>query len=279
MIIDAHQHFWDLSRTDYDWPTPDQGILYRNHLPADLAPVLFDHEVRATVLVQAAPSEAETRYLFGLAQAYPFIAGIVGWVDFQLAGAHGRISALIADGSGRLKGLRPMIQNIPDPNWLSQPSLDEAFEAMVRHDLVFDALIRPAQMAELRARLMRHPKLRAVLDHAGKPNIANRSFDAWAEDLELLARDTTVYCKLSGLLTEAGAKTSPEDLAPYVAHIFDCFGGKRVLWGSDWPVLNLVCDYGHWLALSKDFVNGFAACYEKDVFGDTATRLYQLELP
>jgi L-fuconolactonase len=279
MIIDAHQHFWDLSRTDYDWLTPDRGKLYCNHLPADLAPVLFDHEVRATVLVQAAPSEAETRYLFGLAQAYPFIAGIVGWVDFQSAGAHTRISALIADGRGKLKGLRPMIQDIPDPNWLSQPSLDEAFEAMVRHDLVFDALVRPAQIAPLRARLMRHPKLRAVLDHAGKPNIANRSFDAWAKDLELLACDTTVYCKLSGLLTEAGARASPEDLAPYVAHVFDCFGGQRVLWGSDWPVLNLVCDYGHWLALSKAFVNGFAARHQNDVFSDTAARLYQLELP
>jgi L-fuconolactonase len=279
MIIDAHQHFWDLSRTDYQWLTSDQGILYSNYLPPDLAPILRDNGVRATVLVQAAPSEAETRYLFQLAQAYPFIAGVVGWVDFQSAGTHRRISALIADGRGKLKGLRPMIQNIPDPSWLSQPLLDEAFEAMVRYDLVFDALVRPAQMAALRARLMRYPKLRAVLDHAGKPDIANGGFDAWAEDLELLARDTNVYCKLSGLLTEAGARTSPEDLAPYVAHIFDCFGAQRVLWGSDWPVLNLVCDYGHWLELSRAFVNGLVTRYEEDVFSDTATRLYQLELP
>jgi L-fuconolactonase len=126
---------------------------------------------------------------------------------------------------------------------------------------------------------MRHPNLRAVLDHAGKPNIANGGFDAWAEDLERLARDTRLYCKLSGLLTEAGTRTSPEDLAPYVAHLFHCFGAQRVLWGSDWPVLNLVCDYGHWLALSRAFVNDFAAQNEKDVFGDAASRLYQLELP
>ncbi len=194
MIIDAHQHFWDLSRVDYDWLTPDQSILYCNSLPADLAPTLLDQGVRATVLVQAAPSEAETRYLFQLAQAHPFIAGIVGWVDFQLAGAHGRISALITDGRGTLKGLRPMIQDIPDPHWLSQPALDEAFEAMIRHGLVFDALVRPGQIAELRARLMRHPELRAVLDHAGKPNIANGSFNAWAEDLET-AR-TRYHCVL-----------------------------------------------------------------------------------
>src|ERR1700722_10750896 len=279
MIIDAHQHFWDLSRAGYDWLTPDQSILYCDYLPADLAPTLLHNGVRATVLVQAAPSEAETRYLFQLAQAHAFVAGVVGWVDFQPAGAHRRISALIADGRGALKGLRPMIQDIPDPQWLSQPALDEAFEAMVTHGLVFDALVRPAQLDELRARLVRHPNLRAVLDHAGKPDIANGGFDAWAEKLERLARDTTAHCKLSGLLTEAGTRTSPEDLAPYVAHVFRCFGAERVLWGSDWPVLNLVCDYGHWLALSRGLVNSFAARYEKDVFGGTAIRLYQLELP
>jgi L-fuconolactonase len=279
MIIDAHQHFWDLSRPDYDWLTPDQGKLYRNYLPEDLAPTLSAQGVGATVLVQAAPSEAETRYLFRLAQAHPFISGIVGWADFQSAGARGRISAMIADSRGKLKGLRPMIQDIPDPNWLSGSSLDEAFEAMVEHDLVFDVLIRPAQIDEVRARLIRHPNLRAVLDHAGKPAIANGSFDTWARDLERFARDTTAYCKLSGLLTEAGIGASAQDLAPYVAHIFHCFGAQRVLWGSDWPVLNLVCDYEHWLALSRGFVNSFAARYEKDVFGGTATRLYQLELP
>jgi L-fuconolactonase len=279
MIVDAHQHFWDLSRADYHWLTPDQDRLYRNFLPADLAPTLSEHGVRATVLVQAAPSEAETRYLFRLAQAHPFIAGIVGWADFQSAGAQGRISALIAEGRGKLKGLRPMIQDIPDPNWISRSSLDEAFEAMVEHGLVFDALVRPAQIDEVRARLMRHPNLRAVLDHAGKPDIANRGFDRWAEDLERLARDTTAYCKLSGLLTQAGSAAWVEDLSPYVAHVFHCFGPQRVLWGSDWPVLNLVSDYAHWLALSRDLVNPLAARYENDVFGGTATRLYQLELP
>lgn len=278
MIIDSHQHFWDLSRADYGWLTPDHSALYRNYLPVDLAPVLLDHGVRATVVVQAAPSEAETRYLFALARAHPFIAGVVGWADFQAVGAARRISALVADGRGRLKGLRPMIQDIPDPHWLSLPSLDEAFGAMVRHDLVFDALIRPAQITDLRERLGRHPTLRAVIDHAGKPNIANGSFNAWAKDLERLARETTAWCKLSGLLTEAGTRTSPEVLAPYVAHIFHCFGAQRVLWGSDWPVLNMVCDYGHWLALSRDFVNGFAARYANDVFGDTAARLYNLGL-
>jgi L-fuconolactonase len=150
---------------------------------------------------------------------------------------------------------------------------------MVKHALVFDALVRPAQINELRARLVRHPHLRAVLDHAGKPNIANGGYDAWAENLERLAHDTTAHCKLSGLLTEAGTRNSAEDLAPYVEHIFHCFGTRRVLWGSDWPVVNLVCDYAHWLTLARGLVDRYAAGYERDVFGDTAARLYRLEAP
>lgn len=278
MIIDAHQHFWHLSRGDYDWLTPEKGVLYRDYVPAELAPMLVDNEVGATVLIQAAASQAETRYLFALAEAYPFIAGVVGWVDFESTDARRGISALIADGRGKLKGLRPMIQDIPDPRWILRPTLGAAFEAMIAHDLVFDALVRPEHIDVLRIRLMQHPTLRAVLDHAGKPDIANEGFDTWAESLERLARDTAVHCKLSGLLTEAGGRTSPEDLAPYIAHIFLCFGSKRVLWGSDWPVLNLACDYAHWLGLSRRFVNRFAPGQEQDVFGDTAARLYQLEV-
>jgi L-fuconolactonase len=278
MTIDAHQHFWDLSRSDYGWLTPQAGVLYRNYLPADLAGTLRENAVQATVLVQAAPSEAETQYLFQLAHAQPFIAGVVGWVDFESANAPRRIATLVAAGGTSLKGLRPMIQNIADANWITKPALDGAFEAMVAHDLVFDALVRPVHLGALRTRLARHPQLRAVLDHAGKPDIARGDFAAWARDLERLARDTGIYCKLSGVLTEAGGRNSPHELAPYIAHIFTCFGPQRVLWGSDWPVLNAVSDYAHWLKLSQDFVSRFAARHVSDVFGDTAAKLYRLEL-
>jgi L-fuconolactonase len=278
MIIDAHQHFWHLSRDDYEWLTPAQGVLYRDYLPKDLAHLLIDNGVGATVLVQAAATEAETRYLFELAQAHPFIAGVVGWADFESPDAPSRISALVADGRGKLKGLRPMIQDIADPNWILKPALDAAFESLIVHDLVFDALVRPPQLEALRRRLMRHPVLRAVLDHAGKPAIANRDFDAWAADLERLARDTTAYCKLSGILTEAGVGATTEDLAPYIAHVLRCFAPERVLWGSDWPVVNLAGNYAHWLALSRGFIDRFAPGREQEVFGDAAVRLYQLEV-
>jgi L-fuconolactonase len=279
MIIDAHQHFWRLSRGDYDWLTPAAGVLYRDYLPEDLAPILEKNAVSATVLVQAAPTEAETYFLFELSQAHSFIAGIVGWTDFESADAPQRIAALAAAGRGKLKGLRPMIQDIPDPAWVTRPALDAVFEAMTAHELVFDALVRPAHLGALRERLLRHTKLGAVLDHAGKPDIAGGDLDTWARELERLARDTAVCCKLSGLLSEAGEGASQSDLAPCVAHVFECFGAERVLWGSDWPVLKGISRYASWLEISLGLIERFAPGCAEQVFAGTARRLYRLALP
>lgn len=277
MIIDAHQHFWHLSRTDYGWLTPELDTLYRHYLPEDLKPFLIDNHVAATVAIQAAASEDETRYLLSLTDAHSFIAGVVGWVDFEAADVHERVVRLVADGRGKLKGLRPMIQDIPDPGWILRPALDSAFEAMIAHELVFDALVKPVHLEALRLRLMRHPGLRAVLDHAGKPDIARADFAPWARSIERLARDTAVCCKLSGLLTEARERAQAEDLAAYVAHIFNCFGPDRILWGSDWPVLTLASGYTHWLKMSEQLVTAWAAGRERAVFTATAATLYHLD--
>ena len=278
MIIDAHQHFWDLSRGDYSWLTPEAGVLYRSYLPEDLARTLRENDVTATVLVQAAASEAETHYLLELARAHSFIAGVIGWTDFEAPDAPRRIASLAAAGGNKLKGLRPMIQDIVDPTWVTRPTLDAAFDALIAHDLAFDALVKPIHLEPLHTRLSRHPRLRTVLDHAGKPDIANGSYAAWAEPLERLARDTSSYCKLSGLLTEAGARNSAHELAPYVAHVFSSFGPERVLWGSDWPVLNCASTYAHWLELSQELVTRFAAGYGDAVMAKTAHRFYRLAL-
>jgi L-fuconolactonase len=278
MIVDAHQHFWDLTRADYGWLTPEAGVLSRNYLPSELEPILRESEVAATVLVQAAPSEAETHYLLGLARAHPFVAGVVGWVDFAAADAPRRIAALAQAGGEKLKGLRPMVQDIAAPDWIAQPSLDSAFDAVIAHDLTFDALVRPIHLEPLRTRLLRHPKLRAVLDHAGKPDIARGGLAAWARDLKRLARETPILCKLSGLLTEAGKRRSIDDLEPYVADVFASFGPDRVMWGSDWPVLNSVSTYADWLNLSGELIQRFASGRDADVLAKNAIRFYRLTL-
>jgi L-fuconolactonase len=278
VIVDSHQHFWDLGRGDYAWLTPAAGLLYRNFLPEDLAGTLRVHEVGATVLVQAAATEAETRFLLLLAAAHPFIGGVVGWADFERPDISAHVAALAAAGDGKLKGLRPMIQDIADPDWVTRPALDAAFEAITARELVFDALVRPQHLGPLRERLLRHPTLRAVLDHAGKPDIAHGEFDAWARDIERIARDTSGCCKLSGLLTEAGAQWSMEKIAPYAAHVLACFGAQRVLWGSDWPVLTSVVSYSDWLRVSQQLVARFAPGRERDIFAANASRLYGLHL-
>ena len=276
-LVDAHQHFWRLSRGDYAWLTPELRALYRDFEPGDLAPLLAANNVAATVLVQAAATEEETHFLFELARKHSFIKGVVGWTDFAAADVASRIAALAAAGGGVLKGLRPMIQDIADPDWVRRPELDAAFAAMIAHDLAFDALVKPAHIPALLARLARHPLLRTVIDHAAKPDIAQGGFDAWAPSLERLARETEAYCKLSGLLTEARPGATLDDLAPYVEHVFACFGPERVLWGSDWPVLDLASDYPGWLDMARRLVGRYAPGFEAKVFGETAAQFYRLE--
>ncbi|MBS0581624.1 MAG: amidohydrolase family protein [Proteobacteria bacterium] len=276
MIVDAHQHFWRLDRGDYTWLTPQLGVLYRDYLPNDLAPLHARLGIGASVLVQAAASEAETHYLLALARRHESIAGVVGWTDFATSDAPQHIAALVGAGGGKLKGLRPMIQDIADPGWIGDARLDAAFVAMVEHDLAFDALVKPMHLSRLRERLSRHPQLRAVVDHAGKPVIAAGEFDAWAREIERLANTTGAYCKLSGLLTEAAPGTPAETFAPWVEHVFACFGPGRVIWGSDWPVLNLVGDYAGWFELAREWTSRHAPGGEHAVFGDNALRFYQL---
>lgn len=274
--VDAHLHFWQLSRGDYDWLTPALAPLYRDFLPEHAGAALEAAGVDRVVVVQAAATEAETRHLFALAKSEPRIAGVVGWTDFEAADAPARIAALRADGGGLLKGLRPMVQDLADPAWLARPALDPAFDALVAHDLAFDALVRSVHVPALEARLRRHPQLRVVIDHAAKPDIAAGEFDAWAAALAALARHPNVHCKLSGLLTEAAPGADADTLDRHVAHLFAQFGPRRVLWGSDWPVLTLRADYARWLAIARALLERHAPGHEAAVFADNAAAFYRL---
>jgi L-fuconolactonase len=235
--------------------------------------------VQFSVLVQAAPSEAETRYLFELARRDPAVVGVVGWVDLEAADACARIHALKRDGDGLLCGLRPMAQDIADPDWLSRAALDRAFDCMQDMELAFDALVTPRQLPALCRRLARHPQLRSVLDHAGKPPIAHsddRQWIDWIEWIDELAQQPQLYCKLSGLLALLDPGMREEAIDPCVKHLFHRFGASRLLWGSDWPVLTIHADYGHWLRLAQTLTERYAPGRQIDVFGANAMRFYAL---
>jgi L-fuconolactonase len=278
MQIDAHQHFWRLDRGDYGWLTPALAPLYRDYLPRDLAPHLADAGVAATILVQAAPSEAETYFMLEIAKSTPFVAGVVGWIDMEAADVAERLAALTKAGGGYLKGVRPMIQDIADPNWILSPSLDRAFDAIEALGLCFDALVRPIHLEPLQRRLEQRPKLKVVIDHAAKPDIAAGATLSWSVGLASIASRTSALCKLSGLVTEARREWSLADVEPFVGQVVAAFGPQRIMWGSDWPVLNLASDYRTWHATAERLLANLPASERARIFGGTAAQFYGVSM-
>ena len=278
--IDAHQHYWSVAYHDYGWlrPTSELAAIHRDFGLADLQPHLDAAAIDATVLVQAAPSGDETWRLLRLATAPGSrVAGVVGWCDLLAADAVQHVERLAVQP--RLVGLRPMLQDLDDPRWILQPALRPAIEAMVRHGLVFDALVKGArQLDALCAFAEEHGELRIVLDHGGKPPIASGALSEWRTDISRLARAPNVWCKLSGLVTEAGAGWRVADLRPCVQHLLTEFGTDWLLWGSDWPVLNLASDYGAWWLASIELLGGLTDAQREQVFGRNAVQCYGLQL-
>ena len=271
MRIDAHQHFWLLRDRQGCWPPPELAAIYRDFLPGDLERQLDENGIEGTVLVQSLPSVADTRFLLDLAGKHDFILGVVGWADLKAADASHTIRELAE--SPELKGLRPMLQDIAEDDWIDDPALADAAEAMIATDLAFDALVLPRHLPHLESFARRHPTLRIVIDHGAKPVISQGRFCDWRTDMARLASLDNVHCKLSGLLTEAGEQ-KPEAVRPYAETVLELFGAGRVMWGSDWPVLNLVADYSTWLSQCLDIVP------VKDhgaVLGGSAKIFYRLE--
>ncbi|MBL8671920.1 MAG: amidohydrolase family protein [Alphaproteobacteria bacterium] len=243
--IDAHHHVWTLARGDYGWLTPALAPIHRDFGLADLRPHVARAGITGTVLVQAAPTEAETRFMLEVAAASGgLVKGVVGWTDFAAADAPARIAALAQDRL--LKGLRPMLQDLPDPAWVLDRRLDPAFRALLAHGLRFDALVKPPNLKPLRTLLDRWPDLPVVVDHGAKPGIAAGEWEPWASDIRAIAADGRTFCKVSGLATEAKADWRADDLRGYVDHLLACFGPARLMWGSDWPVVNLAGGYDRW---------------------------------
>lgn len=274
MRIDAHQHFWRVERGDYRWLSKDLGVLYQNYLPDDLKPILDAQQIDGTVVVQAADTLAETYYLLSLADHYEWILGVVGWVDMNQPEAVQQIAELAQNP--KFVGVRPMIQDIPDPDWMLKPELDPAFQALIEHELCFDALVHPKHLANLHTLLKRYPKLKCVIDHGAKPAIHAQQFEDWAEAMRKLASETQAYCKLSGLVTEAGKDWSAQQLKPYAGVLLQAFGAERLMFGSDWPVIKLAANYEEWVATVEELIGELTAQERMKIWGESAGRFYGL---
>ncbi len=272
--IDSHQHFWQRSRGDYHWLTPDLGPIYQDFLPHDLHPELITAKIDKTVLIQATSTEAETNFMLNLAEKTDFVAGVIGWVDMESPDVSHKLNRLAQNPL--FKGIRPMIQDISDDQWMLSPKLESAFDTLLKLDLCFDALVTPNHLKQLHTLLSCYPELKVVIDHGAKPDIASGSTTQWADDLAVIAKETQALCKLSGLITEAGKNQGFEDIKPYMEHLLECFGPKRLMWGSDWPVVNMAADYQSWVLVSADFISKLDHSAQASIWSETALSFYSL---
>jgi len=272
--IDAHQHFWRRARGDYAWLRADDASLaplLRDFAPADLAPLMAASGVTRTVLVQAADTTAETDYLLSLADEHEQIAGVVGWIDLSRRESIHTLEAWAE--RPKLKSVRPMLQDLPQPDWIAHAPHPEVVRALVRLGLRFDALVKPPHLGALLELARRHPQLAIVLDHGAKPPIAGGDVSAWKRDVARLARETSMVCKLSGLVTEANCADRAA-LQDCVDHLLDCFGPARLMWGSDWPVCELVCSYADWRSTTEQLLARLGDAECELIYSETARKTY-----
>jgi L-fuconolactonase len=279
MRIDAHQHYWQRGRSDYSWMQPQHSAIRRDFLPPDLLPLLTAAGIGGTVLVQADATARETDFLLEIAAATPNVLGVVGWIDFTAADAVAEVERRA--GQAKIRGLRPMLEFIDDPDWILQPAFDAVFKTMIRCGLSFDALVHPQHLPAMLTLVQRYPDLPVVIDHGAKPKLQawHSDVDAlamWVGDMHRLARYPNVFCKLSGLLTEAGPDWQAGDILPAMRALLDTFGPVRLIWGSDWPVMTLAGRYEEWVGLCDDALSGLSADERSAIYRRNAIAFYRL---
>lgn len=279
MIIDAHQHFWDPRLADYPWMTGTAAPLKRVYAPADLRPEMQRAGVSATVLVQTRSSLDETREFLHLAAREDFIAGVVGWVDLTDA----KVADTIADlqrgeHGGWLVGVRHQVHDEPDADWLLRSDVQRGLAAVQAAGLSYDLLVRSRELPAALETVATFASLRFVVDHSAKPDIAGRVMEPWSSLIGAFAPHRShVWCKLSGLVTEADwLHWTEDDLAGFVKHVLAVFGPERCIYGSDWPVCTLAASYTRVLDAMKSQLAGLDDAARQQIFHASATAAYGL---
>jgi L-fuconolactonase len=272
---DAHHHLWTYSSAEYPWIADGMTALRRDFLPAKLESEMRNAGVEAAVAVQACQTVEETRWLLRMAQLHPFIGGVVGWAPIASPDFRDHLE-LLAD-SPRLKGLRHMLQDEPDDRYMLREYFQTGIAALRATGLVYDILIYSRQLPFATQLADRNPNQMFVLDHMAKPKIRTGEISPWREDIQELARRPNVFCKLSGMVTEADWNHwAIQDLRPYFEIALDSFGPERLLAGSDWPVCTLASGYGRWWATLREMVSGLSQSEQQNILGANAIRVYSL---
>ncbi|HAM72146.1 MAG TPA: amidohydrolase [Verrucomicrobiales bacterium] len=273
MRLDAHQHFWNLAQFPHPWITPELPALRRDFGPADLKPHLERHSLDGSILVQTFSSLEESRFFLSLATQHPWIRGVVAWVDLTDPDVGETVEAL--QEHPKFVGIRHVVHDEPDPLWLNRHEVMAGLATLELHRVPYDLLLRPQHLPAAIEVARHYPGLPLVVDHIAKPRIAQEGWGEWAEGIRSLARFPNVWCKLSGMITEAArGGWKPEDLKPYVRHVLEVFGPERLMYGSDWPVCLLAGSYDQVVEALEANLKDLSTQDRERIWGESAAAFY-----
>lgn len=276
MKIDSHQHFWHYDAQEYDWIDDNMSAIRQDFLPKDLAKRLQENDMQACIAVQARQSLIETDWLLQLADENDFIQGIVGWVDLQADDIQAQLAKLI--DKPKLLGFRHVIQGEPDPMFMLSDNFIRGLKALSKTDFIYELLVTAEQLPQSIELVNRVPDLPIVIDHIAKPKIASgEAFAEWANAMKTLGLHNHIYCKVSGMVTEADWRNwTQADFKPYLDAVFEAFGPERVMFGSDWPVCLVASTYQSMKSIVESYVKQYYPAYFEQVFGLNAASFYRL---
>jgi L-fuconolactonase len=276
-FIDSHQHFWDINRFKYEWMSPEDTVLYRDFLPASFGKVLHQNGIEKSVAVQAHQSLAETFWLLELAEEFDFIAGVVGWADLLSDEFEKQLDELAK--FPKLKGIRHIVQDEPEEDWIIKPKVLANLGKLAVYHLTYDILIFPRHLPYIPTVIENCPNVKFVIDHLAKPFIKTGEIEQWKKDLKKIADFPAVFCKLSGLVTEADYQNwTVEDLRPYAETALELFGAERLMFGSDYPVCLLAADYQRVLETYQSFLKDLNVEKQQQVMQENAIKFYSLQV-
>lgn len=273
-MIDAHQHFWKYDAGRHSWITSEMKVLRRDFQPGDLKPLLEKNGIDGCVVVQVDQTEDETLSLLALANDHSFVKGVVGWIDLSNPALESRLEYFTR--LKKLKGFRHIVQSEP-PGFLESPDFIRGVKVLHGYNFTYDLLIYHYQLEEALKFVMQVPETRIVVDHLAKPAIAKKELSKWRDQMKSMAAYPNVYCKVSGMVTEADwGNWKADDFFPYLDAAFDAFGTSRLMYGSDWPVCLLAASYDEQFSIIRKYLDSFSSLEKKLVLGENAERFYNL---
>ncbi|SEW34186.1 amidohydrolase family protein [Chitinophaga arvensicola] len=275
MVIDAHQHFWQYDPVRDAWIDESMEVIRRDFYPEHLAPVLEENGVHGCVAVQADQSPDETAFLLSLAAQHTFIRGVVGWADLRADNIHEQLEQYAAHP--KLKGFRHIVQGEPDSRFILGEHFCRGIKALAQHGFTYDILVYPKQLAAVEEFVQQFPEQALVIDHLAKPDIKGGELEAWAAHMRRIAQSPNVYCKLSGMVTEADwQQWEPAHFRPFLEVALEAFGPGRLLYGSDWPVCLVAAKYREVKSLVTDFISTLSTTEQQQIMGGNAISFYHL---